>query len=91
MLQILNPFTDFKTFNFCNESVQQVNAFKLTPGLRLSNAQLCYGAQSGDVFITAIDKNDEQHFVLVAKQQELQKWQSYMQAQGFALMHSEAA
>jgi len=68
-----------------------VNAFKLTPGLRLSDAQLCYGAQSGDVFITAIDKNDEQHFVLIAKTPELQKWQSYMQAQGFALMHSEAA
>ena len=26
-----------------------VDAFKLTPGLRLADAQLCYGAQSGEV------------------------------------------
>ncbi|MCQ8889290.1 hypothetical protein NQT72_07180 [Pseudoalteromonas carrageenovora] len=85
--------TDLSTFTLSGNNAFDalIDAFKLTPGLRLSNPQLCYGAQSGDVFITAIDKNDEQHFVLVAKQQELQKWQSYMQAQGFALMHGEAA
>ena len=68
-----------------------VEAFKLTPGLRLSDAQLCYGTQSGDVFITAINKNDQQQFVLVAKTPELQKWQKYMQAQGFALIQGAAA
>lgn len=68
-----------------------VEAFKLTPGLRLSDAQLCYGTQSGDVFITAINKNDQQQFVLVAKTPELQKWQEYMQAQGFALIQGAAA
>ena len=50
-----------------------VEAFKLTPGLRLSDAQLCYGTQSGDVFITAINKNDQQQFVLVAKTPEAAK------------------
>ena len=68
-----------------------VEAFKLTPGLRLSDAQLCYGTQSGDVFITALNKNDQQQFVLVAKTPELQKWQEYMQAQGFALIQGAAA
>ncbi|MEL0639926.1 hypothetical protein V6260_04810 [Pseudoalteromonas aliena] len=85
--------TDLSTFTLSGNNAFDalIDAFKLTPGLRLSNPQLCYGAQSGDVFITAIDKNDEQHFVLVAKQQELQKWQQHLQAQGFALMQNEAA
>ena len=58
--------TDLASFTLSGDNAFDtlVNAFKLTPGLRLSNAQLCYGAQSGEVFITAIDKNDEQHFVL---------------------------
>jgi aminomethyltransferase len=85
--------TDLTSFTLSGEHAFDalINAFKLTPGLRLSNSQLCYGAQSGEVFVTAIDKNDEQHFVLVAKQQELQKWQSYMQNQGFVLIHNQAA
>jgi aminomethyltransferase len=85
--------SDLATLALCGENAFDtlISAFKLTPGLRLSNPQLCYGAQSGEVFITAIDKNDEQHFVLVAKQQELLKWQQHLQAQGFALMQNQAA
>ena len=85
--------TDLTSFTLSGENAFDtlVDAFKLTPGLRLSDAQLCYGAQSGEVFITAIDNKDEQHFVLIAKAPELQKWQSYMQTQGFAVMQNQAA
>ena len=68
-----------------------VDAFNLTPGLRLSDAQLCYGAQSAEVFITAVDNKNEQHFVLIAKAPALQEWQCYMQAHGFAVMQNQAA
>ena len=51
-----------------------VDAFKLTPGLRLADAQLCYGAQSGDVFVTAVDQNNEQQFIVIAKTATLDKW-----------------
>lgn len=85
--------TDLTSFTLSGENAFDtlVDAFKLTPGLRLSDTQLCYGAQSGEVFITAIDNKDEQHFVLIAKAPELQKWQSYMQTQGFAVMQNQAA
>lgn len=80
--------TDLTSFTLSGENAFEtlVNAFKLTPGLRLSDSLLCYGAQSGDVFVTAIDKKEEQHFVLIAKTAELQQWQSYMQDKGFALI-----
>jgi hypothetical protein len=68
-----------------------VEAFKLTPGLRLSDSQLCYGAQSGEVFITALDKNQQQQFVLVAKASELKKWQQHLQKLGFTLIQGKAA
>lgn len=85
--------TDLATFTLSGENAFEalVNAFKLTPGLRLSDTLLCYGAQSGEVFITAIDKNNEQYFVLVAKAPELQKWQRYMQGQGFTVIQNKAA
>ena len=68
-----------------------VDAFKLTPGLRLSDATSCYGAQSGEVFITAIDKQSQQYFQLVAKLPELEKWQTYLQQRGFAMSLAEVA
>ncbi|CAM4373253.1 hypothetical protein [Pseudoalteromonas ostreae] len=63
-----------------------VDAFKLTPGLRLSDINSCYGTQSGEVFITAIDKQSIQHFQLVAKAPELTKWQTYLQQRGFDML-----
>lgn len=68
-----------------------VDAFKLTPGLRLSDATSCYGAQSGEVFITAIDKQSTQYFQLVAKLPELEKWQTYLKQRGFAMSLAEVA
>jgi hypothetical protein len=85
--------TDLNSFTLSGDNAFDtlINAFKLTPGLRLSDSQLCYGAQSGEVFITAIDNNDEQHFVLIAKAPALQEWQSYMQMHGFTLLQNKAA
>ena len=85
--------TDLHTFTLTGSRAFDtlVDAFKLTPGLRISDPQLCYGAQSGDVFITAIDKNDEQQFVLVAKAATLGKWQQFMQGEGFSVTHTSAA
>lgn len=60
-----------------------VDAFELTAGLRLSNPLSCYGAQSGDVFVTAVATKSQQCFQLVAKAPELKKWQAYLQQQGF--------
>ena len=68
-----------------------VDAFKLTPGLRLSDATSCYGAQSGEVFITAINKQSQQYFQLVAKAAELTKWQMNLQQRGFAMSLAEVA
>ncbi|MBQ4832098.1 hypothetical protein J8L70_02475 [Pseudoalteromonas sp. MMG010] len=68
-----------------------VDAFKLTPGIRLSNDKLCYGAQSGEVFVTAFAHNNEQQFLLAAKADDLQKWQQYLQNKGFDLIQNHAA
>ncbi|NNG41896.1 hypothetical protein HJP15_02885 [Pseudoalteromonas sp. NEC-BIFX-2020_002] len=68
-----------------------IEAFKLTPGLRLSDVNSCYGAQSGDVFITAIEKQSQQYFQLVAKAPELAKWQAHLQQRGFDMSLPEVA
>ncbi|WP_404340816.1 hypothetical protein [Pseudoalteromonas mariniglutinosa] len=68
-----------------------IECFKLTPGLRLSDQQSCYGTQSGDVFITAIEHQLEQQFQLIAKAPELTKWQVHLQQRGFTLSLAEVA
>ncbi|HCV03735.1 hypothetical protein AAEU31_12665 [Pseudoalteromonas sp. SSMSWG5] len=68
-----------------------VDSFKLTPGLRLSDMRSCYGAQSGEVFITAIDNQATQQFQLVARQAELDKWQTHLQQLGFDLALANVA
>ncbi|MFK3873800.1 hypothetical protein [Pseudoalteromonas rhizosphaerae] len=77
--------TDLATLTLSGEQAFDalVEAFKLTPGLRLSDTNSCYGTQSGEVFITAIDKQSIQYFQLVAKAPELTKWQAYLQQRGF--------
>ena len=85
--------TDLATLTLSGEQAFDalVNAFKLTPGLRLSDANSCYGAQSGEVFITAIEKQSQQYFQLLAKAPELTKWQMYLQQHGFELSLSDVA
>ncbi|BDF93449.1 MULTISPECIES: hypothetical protein [Pseudoalteromonas] len=85
--------TDLATLTLSGEQAFDalVNAFKLTPGLRLSDANSCYGAQSGEVFITAIEKQSQQYFQLLAKAPELTKWQVYLQQHGFDLSLSDVA
>ena len=85
--------TDLATFTLKGDNAFDtlVEAFKLTPGLRLADAQLCYGAQSGDVFVTAVDQNNEQQFIVIAKTATLDKWQQYMQQQGFSVTNTQAA
>ena len=51
----------------------------------------CYGAQSGEVFITAIDNQATQQFQLVARQAELDKWQTHLQQLGFDLALANVA
>ena len=68
-----------------------VDSFKLTQGLRLSDMRSCYGAQSGEVFITAIDNQATQQFQLVARQAELDKWQTHLQQLGFDLALANVA
>jgi aminomethyltransferase len=82
--------TDLATFSLTGSNAFDtlVDAFKLTPGLRLADAQLCYGAQSGEVFVTAVDKNNEQQFIVIAKTPTLDKWQQYMQQQGFSVTNT---
>jgi aminomethyltransferase len=85
--------TDLATFTLKGDNAFDtlVEAFKLTPGLRLADAQLCYGAQSGDVFVTAVDQNNEQQFIVIAKTATIDKWQQYMQQQGFSVTNTQAA
>lgn len=77
--------SDLSIMTLCGEQAFDaiVNTFKLTAGLRLSNPLSCYGAQSGAVFITATERQSQQYFQLVAKAPELEKWQTYLQQQGF--------
>ncbi|MBQ4848392.1 hypothetical protein [Pseudoalteromonas sp. MMG005] len=62
-----------------------VNSFALTPGLRLSDKQVCYGRQSGEVFVTSLLESGEQQYQLIALQSTLDKWQSVLGEQGFHL------
>ncbi|MCF6435434.1 hypothetical protein [Pseudoalteromonas sp. MMG022] len=62
-----------------------VNSFELTPGLRLSDEQVCYGRQSGEVFVTSLLEQGEQRYQLIAQLPTLNKWQATLQAQGFDL------
>jgi len=43
------------------------------------------------VFVTAVDKNNEQQFIVIAKTPTLDKWQQYMQQQGFSVTNTQAA
>ena len=85
--------TDLATLTLSGEQAFDalVEAFKLTPGLRLSDTNSCYGTQSGEVFITAIDKQSIQYFQLVAKAPELTKWQIYLQQRGFDMSLPDVA
>ncbi|MFK3861249.1 hypothetical protein [Pseudoalteromonas rhizosphaerae] len=85
--------TDLATLTLSGEQAFDalVEAFKLTPGLRLSDTNSCYGTQSGEVFITAIDKQSIQYFQLVAKASELTKWQTYLQQRGFDMSLPDVA
>ncbi|WP_149983215.1 hypothetical protein [Pseudoalteromonas rhizosphaerae] len=85
--------TDLATLTLSGEQAFDalVEAFKLTPGLRLSDTNSCYGTQSGEVFITAIDKQSIQYFQLVAKAPELTKWQAYLQQRGFDMSLPDVA
>lgn len=62
-----------------------IQSFELTPGLRLSDDQVCYGRQSGEVFVTALLVGDEQQYQLIAQHPTLEKWQGVLQQQGFSL------
>jgi aminomethyltransferase len=62
-----------------------IKQFALTPGLRLSDDQVCYGRQSGDVFVTALLNDDLQQYQLIAQTDTLNKWHQQLQAQGFSL------
>ena len=44
-----------------------IKQFGLTPGLRLSDEQVCYGRQSGEVFVTSLLADDLQQYQLIAK------------------------
>jgi aminomethyltransferase len=62
-----------------------ISSFELTPGLRLSDELVCYGRQSGEVFVTSLLEEGEQRYQLIAQQPTLDKWQAALQAQGFNL------
>ncbi|MFC3031031.1 hypothetical protein ACFOEE_00600 [Pseudoalteromonas fenneropenaei] len=62
-----------------------VETFDLTPGLQLTDRQLCYGAQSGDVFVTALLAGEEKQFQLISQHEHLPKWQAHWQDKGFSL------
>jgi aminomethyltransferase len=62
-----------------------IKQFALTPGLRLSDEQVCYGRQSGEVFVTALLNDDLQQYQLIAQADTLNKWHQQLQAQGFSL------
>ncbi|CCQ11284.1 putative orphan protein; putative enzyme [Pseudoalteromonas luteoviolacea B = ATCC 29581] len=62
-----------------------VDTFDLTPGLQLTDIKLCYGAQSGDVFVTSLVAGEEKQFQLVSQAEQLPKWQQLWQDKGFVL------
>ncbi|ATC93821.1 hypothetical protein [Pseudoalteromonas tunicata] len=71
-------------------SVQGADAFKtlvdefaLTPGLRLSDYALRFGAQSNAVFLTAVANDAGQSYELIANPTELANWQSRFIGLGF--------
>ncbi|WP_440053840.1 hypothetical protein ACSLBF_13230 [Pseudoalteromonas sp. T1lg65] len=63
-----------------------LDAFTLTPGLRISDSNACYGKQSGDVFITTLLVDDEQQYQLIAQPAVLAKWQAALTGSGFKLV-----
>ncbi|OUL59289.1 hypothetical protein [Pseudoalteromonas ulvae] len=60
-----------------------VEEFSLTPGLRLSDQQLRFGAQSGAVFLTAVSSDNVNRYELIASESELASWQSRFTGLGF--------
>ncbi|MCG7563426.1 MULTISPECIES: hypothetical protein [Pseudoalteromonas] len=64
-----------------------LNSFSLTPGLQISDELACYGKQSGDVFVTTLVQQGQQHYQLIANQESLSLWQARLVEQGFA--HSD--
>ncbi|TMO60624.1 hypothetical protein [Pseudoalteromonas aurantia] len=62
-----------------------VSSFELTPGIRISDEQACYGRQSGEVFVTSLLESGEQQYQLIALKPTLEKWQGVLQQQGFSL------
>ena len=62
-----------------------IKQFGLTPGLRLSDEQVCYGRQSGEVFVTSLLADDHQQYQLIAHTDTLSKWHQQLQAHGFSL------
>ncbi|KNC67772.1 hypothetical protein [Pseudoalteromonas ardens] len=61
-----------------------LNSFSLTPGLQISDELACYGKQSGDVFVTTLVQQGQQHYQLIANQESLSLWQARLAEQGFA-------
>ena len=60
-----------------------VDEFALTPGLRLSDYALRFGAQSDAVFLTAVANDAGQSYELIANPAELANWQTRFVGLGF--------
>ena len=63
-----------------------IHDFALTPGLRISDKNACYGKQSGDVFITTLLVAEQQQYQLIAQASVLEKWQAALTGAGFKLV-----
>ncbi|MCF2828926.1 hypothetical protein KIJ96_04270 [Pseudoalteromonas piscicida] len=63
-----------------------VSDFTLTPGLRISDKNACYGKQSGEVFITTLLVDEQQQYQLIAQAAVLDKWQTTLTDAGFKLV-----
>ena len=61
-----------------------LSEFALTPGIILTGEQQRYARQAGNVFLTATHLESHKGFELVAKSDELAKWQSRFIALGFS-------
>ncbi|MCF6459371.1 hypothetical protein [Pseudoalteromonas sp. MMG024] len=61
-----------------------LSEFALTPGIILTGEQQRYARQAGNVFLTATHLESHKGYELVAKSDELAKWQSRFIALGFS-------
>ncbi|WP_052380271.1 MULTISPECIES: hypothetical protein [unclassified Pseudoalteromonas] len=92
----LSPFEDIYDIDIINRSDlavmlvsgddafdMLVEQFKFTPGIRLSDSQQRFGAQSGRVFVTAVHANERNSYELLASPTELANWQQEFTKLGF--------